>query len=503
MEAGGDPGKKGSRSARRRNSPRTGEHSKDKRRVLRRRGGFVGNGGIVAAVSRGGLGWDLALRPGDRVLAVNGSEPQDAIDLHYMTCAEHLELHVLKPSGEEVLFDIEKDADEALGIEFDEPLFDGVRRCCNRCLFCFVDMLPRGLRDDLYVKDDDYRLSFLHGNFISLTNMEPGDLERIARQGLSPLYVSVHSTAPEVRARMMGNPRAARIMEDLSDLVSRGIRVHAQVVLVPGVNDGAGLEKTVRDLASLHPGLASAGIVPVGLGRNLPRGLRSLTQDEAARLAAWGRGVQEEFHEVIGYPFVFLADEVYIRAGLDFPPAYTYADYPQLENGIGLASRFLKPVRRHGLVPPANARECTLLTGVGAEGILRGAVKALCGSQSGKVEIVVARNSLFGEGVTVAGLLGGGDILQALHSRKGSGRVLVPSVALRSQGDLFLDGMTPEELERRLGSPVEIVDPTGRGLINALCGGGRLGGARRHRGTAKRRQVHAVQQDMPEIQGHS
>lgn len=425
---------------------------------------------VISSVTVGGIAERLGLVPGDRIQEVNGVAPQDVVDFMFMTASDTLELKVETGSGATRLLEIMKDPDEGVGVDFEEAVFDGMRACRNRCVFCFVDMLPPGLRRELYFKDDDYRLSFLHGNFISMTNMDEKDLERISMQGLSPLYVSVHATDGSVRERMMGNPRAGRIMEDLRDLTSRGIRVHAQVVVCPGMNDGSILEATIADLASLWPGVRSVGIVPVGIGWRCPASVRPLDEREARALVEWVPQRQEYFLRGLGYPFVFLADEVYVRAGTEFPRSECYADWPQVENGIGLASSFLDDFGASAHRLKEAKGSFTIVTGLAAKGILDRVAHALEGGGL-DLNVVPVPNRLFGERVTVSGLLPGRDIWRALEGTRVKGKVLVPAVALRSQGDLFLDGVTPLEVQGRLGVPLEVVPATGRGLVKALLGG--------------------------------
>lgn len=432
-------------------------------------------GGTIGRVRPDTIGADLGLKPGDRLYAVNGTVLRDYIDYRYLTAEPFLEMRVVRRDGREETFEVEKDPDEDIGLEFTEDVFGGpaaVKTCVNRCVFCFVDRLPGGLRPALYVKDDDYRLSFLHGNFITLTNLSAADRRRILALRLSPLYVSVHTTDPDLRAEMMGNPRAAEVMGELADLVAGGITIHTQVVVCPGLNDGEALDRTFSDLASLRPGLASVGVVPVGLTCYGPSAgpVRPLSAAEAVRLLdavlAW--------HRRLG-GFVYPADELFLVAGRKVPGHRFYEGFPQAENGIGLARLFLEDLSRlkrrlaaRGGPPGGPEVAFTALTGTLALPLVREAVELLRRETVFKGTVIEAANELFGPSVTVAGLLSGADLLAAAGSARpeGAGRapgpeepdaaapVLVPGAALRAGSDELLDGLNLGDLSRAIGRPV-------------------------------------------------
>lgn len=398
------------------------------------------------------------IRPGDRLLAVNGRMVTDLVEYRYRVAGERVTLRVLQASGVRDL-KLSKQYDQDPGLEFASDVFDGVRTCRNRCLFCFIDQMPPSLRPTLYVKDDDYRLSFLHGNFITLTNLTPKDWKRISRWRLSPLYISVHTTDPDRRALMMGNPGARRIMSHLRRLARAGVEMHIQVVLCPGLNDGEQLERTVTDLSSLWPLVRSVGVVPVGLTgyrEGLPS-LREPGEDEARRLVQRARAWQASFKRELGSPFVFLADEFYLRAGVDFPPARHYDGFPQLENGIGMARLFLDQFSRAARQLPSALpvkRRVTLATGVAAAPLLRPVVQRLSRVEGLEVSLVAVENRLFGPSVTVAGLLGGADLLCSLQNCSPGDEVWIPQSMLRQGEMVFLDGWQLEDLRRRLGVTV-------------------------------------------------
>jgi putative radical SAM enzyme (TIGR03279 family) len=414
--------------------------------------------GTISGIKAGSIADELGLAPGDALLEVNGKPVSDIIDLSFALADEYVELLVAHPDGEEELFEIEKDYDQDLGIEFASAVFDRVRPCANKCVFCFVDQMPKGMRESLYVKDDDYRLSFLYGNFITLTNLIPRDIARIRRLHLSPLYVSVHATDGHVRAALLGNPRAQDIMDRLRALVAEGIELHTQVVLCPGLNDGPILERTIADLYTLAPGVLSLAIVPVGLTRHREKcpPLRGFTPEEAAgvieTVAAWQRRCRTE----TGASFVYLADEFYLAGGRPIPEYDHYDGFPQLENGVGIVRSFL-----------AEWAE-TAVTAAGYRDLLR--IDVVCGASAAvvlapllaglalpnlDVRLVKAENAFFGPAVTVTGLLTGADIIAALRAAGGQrDGIIIPGVALRKGENIFLDGLTPDDIAAALGSPV-------------------------------------------------
>lgn len=400
----------------------------------------------------GSIAQELGIRPGSRLVSVNGRPLRDVIDYRFYTAEELVELEIEVPGGRRERFAIEKHPDESLGLRFATELFDGIKQCRNACPFCFVDGLPRGMRESLYLKDDDYRLSFLHGNFITMTNMDHDDFTRVLDQRLSPLYVSVHSTDPGVRERMLGVRSARRVMEQLRLLVDGGIKVHAQVVVVPGVNDGANLDSTVEDLSRMFPGVASIGVVPVGVTRfQRPCGVRPLSSGELRDLVDWWGDRQPGLRSELGYGFVFLADEVFLALGAPFPPVESYEDLPQYENGIGIGPSFLEDLERLEL-PGAVKRplNATVACGELPAPLLRLAAARMNAVNGLRVRVHPVKNRFFGETVTVSGLLTGQDVISALAGEaRECDIVLLPAVCLRDEA--FLDGMTLEDLSSTLG----------------------------------------------------
>ncbi len=435
-------------------------------------------GAVISAVQPNSKAARAGLAAGDRLVRVNGGTVRDLIDLSFALAEERVVLEVVKPSGETVQLRIRKKLDESMGFEFESAVFDRVRTCANKCLFCFVDQMPAGLRDTLYVKDDDYRLSFLYGNFVTLTNLTQDDFERIRRFHLSPLYVSVHTTDAELRQRMLGIPRAGEIMRQLQQFVEAGIEFHTQVVLCPGYNDGEYLTRTIRELAGLGPEVLSLAIVPVGLTRfrQYCHPLRTFTSAEAGAIVDEITGCQTTFRAKSGCSFVYLSDEFYLRAGREVPAEEIYDGYPQLENGIGLVRNFLAEWEEAGGCAQlsdalAEAEKPTLVvSGTAFAPILADLLKSL---PTVRVEAVV--NEFFGPAVNVSGLLTGRDIAAHVRSLGVSlQRIILPATMLRKNERIFLDGMTVEELQQELEAPVSIVSGAA-GLHECLRSGGKDG----------------------------
>lgn len=430
-------------------------------------------GVVVAAVRRRTPAAAAGLAPGDRILAVDGQPLRDAIDFQFYAAGERLRLTVERPGARRTVT-VERRG-RALGLELEPPRPGEIATCANKCVFCFIHQLPRGLRRSLYVKDDDFRLSFLHGNYITLTDLDEAALARIEAQRLSPLYVSVHATDPALRHRLLGAPRGdADVLPRLARLARAGIRVHAQVVLVPEWNDGPHLERTVFDLAPLHPHVATVAIVPVGLTahrQRLPQ-LRPLTAAEADALVTTVEGWQTAFRARLGSRFVFLADEIYLLAGRPLPPAAAYEGFPVAEDGVGLVRRFedsLERARRRWR-PPAAPRAVTVVTGELYGPRLAAQLAPLAGPTLA-VRVVPVPNEFFGGNIAVAGLLTGRDIRRRLAALGDLGdAVLLPASCVRDGDGVFLDDLAPADLARDLGVPVRPVEVTGPALLRALAG---------------------------------
>ena len=448
----------------------------------------------IGAVAPGSLAAEAGLEPGDRVLAINGRPPRDAIDFRFQSTEPLVELEVVH-AGELGVVEFEKPTDEALGIEFGAEAFGGTSLCNNKCFFCFLKGLPKGLRKPLYVKDDDYRLSFLHGNFVTLTNLTEDDWERLAEQRLSPLNVSVHATDPTLRREMLGNPRAPDVRAQIRRLAEMGIAVQTQVVLCPGVNDGAALDETIGELLG-HANVDSIGVVPVGNSvdgeaRIQHGGMRAHSAAEARRTVNQISRWQRRSREAGAGARVFASDELYLTAGARIPSAARYEGFPQYENGVGMTRSLLddwartrRRIRRGG-VGPSRYASATLACGTLIAPTLRrlaGEAGELLGT---RLDVVAVPNTLFGGRVNVSGLIPGGDFVAALSApgagdarasgagdagapgagdagapgagdagapgALGGGPVFLPRASLDYYGRHFLDDMTAEELGNRLG----------------------------------------------------
>lgn len=427
-----------------------------------------GTGVAVRSLSAGGAAERAGIRPGDRILSVSGRPVEDLLDLHFLTSRRRFTLRWRDGGGaeREKAF---RTGGTPLGIH-PEPI--RVRRCRNRCIFCFVHQLPRGLRRTLYVKDEDVRLSFLHGQFVTFSDVTVEEIDKIVRYRLSPLYVSIHTTDPGLRRRMLGNPGAVDILSVLRRLTAAGIAIHGQIVVCPGVNDGGNLEKSLRDLSALRPGLRTVAVVPVGLTSHragLP-GLRPVTREEARDTLDLLRALGREFpRDAAGEPFAVAADEYLLLAGEAVPGRAHYGSFAQVENGVGLIRRFLDDSRLlfRRKRWPAGATGGTVATGRSPASLVARFLERFSSLAGAPFHAVPVRNRLMGESVTVTGLLSGGDIADAVAGRV-RGDLYIPSVTLRDAGDVFLDGLSPADLSRRVGAPVIPFEPTPRGFYEAV-----------------------------------
>lgn len=428
------------------------------------------SGITIETVEPGSIAEELEIESGDRLLAINGNPIQDIIDFGYYSGEEELLLEIEKQDGEIWEIELMREEGESLGILFESP---NPLSCSNSCLFCFVDQLPRGLRRSLYVKDEDYRLSFLYGNFVTLSSLGREEVRRICEQRLSPLYISVHATEPDLRAKLLGNCECPPVLDLLTELASSGIVMHTQIVLCPGLNDGSHLERTVRDLAALFPQIASLAVVPLGLTRfreSLPK-LHPVTRDYASELLAVWQPLVHELATELGTPFLFFADEFYIKAEKPFPPLSEYGDLPQIENGVGMVPLFLEEAEDVlGRAEPMREMVVAVVTGESAYPYLEDFLHELAEKTMVAFRVVPVKNSLFGDSVTVAGLVPGKDILKIV---RGGGfedvdAVLIPDVMLKEGDGVFIDDVTLEELRDVLGILVEVCESTPSGLYDSL-----------------------------------
>jgi putative radical SAM enzyme (TIGR03279 family) len=422
------------------------------------------SGGVVSAVAAGSIAEALGICPGDVLLEINGHLLRDVLDVQFYGADEELDL-LVRQGEREVLFQIERDYDVPLGLDFDSPVFDGMRRCDNHCEFCFVAQMPPGLRRSLYVRDDDYRYSVLYGSFVTLTNLTSGDWQRFTEQRLSPIYVSVHATDPALRRQILGRQDVPCILRQIDRLAELGIEVHAQVVLVPGVNDGEHLTRSVADLAARHPAVRSIGVVPVGLTRYHRGDCRRYAAGEARAVIEQLTPAQRGYRERLGVSLVYLADEWYLLAGEDVPADEVYDDYPQIENGIGLVRQFLEDSSKLQVTGyKLSVASCTLVCGELVAPLMRRVAEEMSASNGVQIEVVPVVNRLFGETVTVSGLLGGKDVIAALHGRDLGEVVFLPRAMFADYApgetvhERTLDGLTVRDIEARLGRRVMIAD---------------------------------------------
>jgi putative radical SAM enzyme (TIGR03279 family) len=402
----------------------------------------------VSAVHPTSIAAELGLREGTELLSVNGRALDDFLDWEFLTADEEFLLHVRQPDGEEIEYDIERPLGEPMGVSLDPPR---IRRCANRCDFCFVDGLPAGLRDVLYIRDDDYRLSFRYGNFATLTNLKPHDVQRIIEYRLSPLYVSVHATDPTIRRYLLRNPTAPEILPQLQGFAEHGIEFHTQIVMSPGVNDGAVLRQTLSDLYDFGSSILSCSVVPVGLTEFSKHHLvREPTVEECRAAVALVEQHAQQCRRERGMSWAFGADELYLRANLDLPPAELYDGFDQVENGVGAVRWLQQRIESAPLSVAAWAgRRIGVATGTAMAKLMPLVLSPLEESTGSRFELIPVVNSLFGSTVTTAGLLPGVALQEALRGRTDLDMVLLPGESLNDD-ELFIDGMSLQLLQATL-----------------------------------------------------
>lgn len=407
---------------------------------------------------------EIGFEAGDAIVSINQTQPRDLIDYRFLCSDEYLELEVIDTAGELHQIEIEKDYDDDLGLEFEMALFDGLIQCNNHCPFCFIDQQPPGKRQSLYLKDDDYRLSFLYGSYLTLTNLTEKEWRRIEQMRLSPLFVSVHATEPEIRTRLLKNDRAGLIMSQLQWFQERRLQIHAQVVVCPGINDGEHLTRTLLDLASFHqgeiPAVASAAVVPVGLTRFRPAEdeLIPVSQPQAIAVIEQVQQLQDKFKQQLGSTFAWLADEWFLIARQDIPPESHYEDYPQIGNGVGSIRLFLKQFQSTAkeMLPKAIAqpRRFTWVVGNAVEQAFQPLVAQLNEVEGLEINLVALNSQYWGQEITVTGLLTGQDLLTGLSAQDLGDGILLPSLMLKHDDTKFLDDLTVADVSRQLARPI-------------------------------------------------
>jgi len=424
---------------------------------------------VIEQVTPGSIADEMEIAAGDRLIAINGHPLRDIIDYSYYSAYDDvLLLELEKLNGEIWEVEIEREPGETLGLFFPAPI---PTKCSNNCIFCFVHQLPKRLRKSLYVKDEDYRLSFLNGNYVTLANLKKNELKRITEQRLSPLYISVHATNPQLREKLLGRPGIPPIMDQLRRLANARIAMHTQVVLCPGINDDTEFERTVNDLSALYPAVQSLAVVPIGLTdhrQHLPQ-LVPVTKAYAAAFINRWQPEAMRIKKQLGEPFLFLADEFYLKAALPFPPLKEYGDLPQIENGVGLVPQFM----HEASMTLRKARQLgdftvTVVTGKSSFSFVQDFLKHLSCKTGVKICPVAVKNRLFGESITVSGLISGNDIVESLKGNNIGNALLVPEIMIKEGAGIFLDDMSVERLAHILACQVFTFEPTPMGFYNIL-----------------------------------
>jgi len=408
----------------------------------------------ISFVEEGSIAEELEIVPGDSLLKINGREITDIIEYEHSVYQEELVIEVWKKEINEIWeLEIEKDEYEDLGIEFKDAVFDGVKTCRNNCLFCFVAQLPPKMRKNLYIKDEDYRMSFLFGSYMTLSNMSEKDFERIIKEKISPLYISVHATECSAREQLLRNRDAGRVMEKLKRLIDNGIELHTQAVIVPGKNDGAVMEKTVEELASLYPGVKSLTVVPVGLTKYHKNGLRLLNKDECNNIIDNVMDKSSLYKKKFKSNFVFLADEFFVKGEREIPKKEYYEDFEHLENGVGLLRLMLDEAEKLKKKKLKYKKEkCTIACGVSVAPYLKEVFK-----DDEKIEIFPIQNHFFGETITVTGLITGSDLIKNLKDYNIGSELIINRVMLNDDM-IFLDDFTVEDISKALGVKIKVIE---------------------------------------------
>lgn len=430
---------------------------------------------IIENVKKDSIAYEMGIEAGDILLSINDQEVKDIIDYKFLISDAYVEVEIDKSNGEVWVLEIEKDFDEDLGIEFTNPLIDKAKSCRNKCIFCFIDQLPKNMRETLYFKDDDSRLSFLQGNFITLTNMSDEEIERIIKYRISPINISIHTTNPELRIAMLNNKNAGKAYDILKRFKEAELEMNCQIVLVPNVNDGEELERTLIDLSELYPSIRSLAIVPVGLTkyREGLADIRGFTKEESREFLNFMKEKQEDFLRLMNTRFAFPSDEFYLMADLPLPDYQAYEGFPQLENGVGLVKSFEYEIDKTLASINQEAsldKKYIIATGVLAKNFIETTAKKIMDKFKGlKLDVVAINNDFFGETITVSGLITGQDLIEQLRDlvlgQKIDG-IIVPKSMLRKDTDIFLDDLRIDQVAAELKTRVLAVDVEGEALVN-------------------------------------
>ena len=433
---------------------------------------------VVASIEEGSIGEELGFEVGDRLISINGVKPRDLIDYKFLMAEENIQLIILDEKDKQHTIDIEKDYDDELGLAFTEALFDGLKQCNNQCPFCFIDQQPPGKRKSLYLKDDDYRLSFLYGSYLTLTNLSEQDWLRIDQQRLTPLFVSVHATEPSLRSKLLRNPKAIDLLNQLAWCSEKKIQIHAQIVVYPEINDGKALERTINDLNSFAQGdfpvVLSAAVVPVGLTRFRPSndGLIPVDSNCATKVINQVESMQKIFYKSTGSRFAWLSDEWYLIAKKSLPSLNSYEDLPQKENGVGSIRSFLRAMDEATINLPTKIdqkRTCSWVVGKLVENELQKPCKRINKINNFALHLYGLPSPYWGQEQIVTGLLTGQDLIKGLRGKELGDELLIPSVMLRQGEKIFLDDMTLQELSLSLNVSVRIVHDA-QDIVNKALG---------------------------------
>ncbi len=418
----------------------------------------------ISHVTEGTAAHEAGLLKGDVIVSINGSPIADIIDLMYNSQESTLTLKILRDKKPRSIR-IRRNESDPLGFELKSFR---TKKCRNKCVFCFVNQLPKGLRKPLYIKDDDYRMSFLYGNYITLTNITPKEKERILSQKLSPLYISVHTTNNELRRKMLGNQKAPDILKLITEFTAQNIRLHVQIVLCPGLNDGEELSNTIKDLQKFYPYISSIAVVPVGLTKHKKAGVKPVEQKDAIEIIEMVKKFRRRLKKRHGDPLVYLADEFYIKAGAPFPLLKSYGDLAQIENGVGLVPVFQQCSKSVRIPKKIEPRKVAVITGVSFMPYLEEFAKKLKVIDGLSLDVIKVENKFFGPAVTVAGLLTGKDILKTVLGKTKADCLLVPDIVLKEGTDMLLDNVTLRDLEESLGMNVVAIESTPLGLMKGI-----------------------------------
>lgn len=433
----------------------------------------------ISVIKSGSIAEEMEIEIGDCLLSINGESVEDIIDYKYLICDEYVTIEVQKKDGEIWEIEIEKEYDEDLGVEFKEAILDKPKSCHNKCIFCFIDQLPKGMRETLYFKDDDSRLAFLQGNFVTLTNMNEDDINRIIKYKISPINVSVHTTSPELRVKMLNNRFAGEVYRMLKKMANAGIKINCQIVLCPGINDNEELEKTIEDLYKLHPNVENLAVVPVGATK-FREGLYNINlynKETASEQLQLVSRLQQKYIGEIGIPFVRMSDEFYILSQTEIPCDEFYDNFKQLEDGVGVTRAFRSNIKNSIVELKENISGFfTIVTGELAYNEIQEAANTIMKENSQiTINVVKIINNFFGETITVAGLITATDIIEQLRDKQLGRYIIIPDCMLRKGYELasdtekvFLDNITVEGLEKALERKILVCDYTGEDLVNII-----------------------------------